>query len=130
VEALELYAHIRHATKWDWRRPIDQGMVAFAVAVVIRIGVGSAVASAFAGSHQVSGPLAAFTLGIAAPIVVARLAKAVPLTAAQDDPGQTAPAAHQIGIHARTGIPLGADHGDNGHQAVPEDVTAGESDAS
>jgi hypothetical protein len=128
VEALELYAHIRHAKRWNWRRPIDQGMVAFVVALVIRIGVGSAVASAFAGSHQVSGPLAAFTLGIAAPIVVARLAKSVPLTVGQDDLDQTAPAAHHV--HASTGATLGKSHDGNGLQAVTEAIAAGESDAS
>src|SRR5690242_7665931 len=80
VEALELYAHIRHAPKWDWRCPIDQGMAAFVVAVVLRVSVGAALAAAFAGSNQVSGPLAAFTLGVAAPVVVERLARAIPLT--------------------------------------------------
>lgn len=120
VEALDLYAHIRRTPKWDWRCPIDQGMVAFVVAVVLRVGVGAALAAAFAGSHQVSGPLAAFALGVASPLVVARLAKMIPLSDGQNDSTRSTTATHQVGFSAGGGahLPVGA-----------EDLAAGESDA-
>ncbi|WP_141578552.1 hypothetical protein [Actinomadura sp. WMMA1423] len=80
VEALELYAQIhRSRRRWSWRRPIPQGLTAFAVSVLIRLAVGAAVAAALAASGQVSGPLAAFGLGVAAPLVIEKLARLVPL---------------------------------------------------
>jgi hypothetical protein len=85
VEALELYAHIRRTPAWNWHRPIDQGMPAFTVAVLLRVAVGALVAAALTAGHQVSGPLAALALGAAASVAVARLARAVPLTT---EPGQ------------------------------------------
>jgi hypothetical protein len=85
VESLELYATIRRTPRWNWRRPIPQGMVAFVISVVIRIGVGAVLAAASAGSGQVSGSLAAFGLGIGAPLVIEKLARAVALTSAAAD---------------------------------------------
>jgi hypothetical protein len=134
VEALALHAHIRRMPKWDWRRPIDQGMVAFVVVVALRVGVGSALAAAFAGSHQVSGPLAAFTLGVAAPVVVERLAKFIPLTYSQDDSdspddsGQPA-AVQDQSAHVVMPTALDASQDGNEHQPETSDITAGDSDA-
>jgi len=45
--------------------------------VVIRIGAGALLTAATAGSGQISGPLAAFGLGIAAPLVIEKLARGV-----------------------------------------------------
>lgn len=81
VEALELYVRIRRTPKWNWRQPIPQGMAAFAVSVLVRLGVGAVLAAATAGSRQISSPLAAFGLGVAAPLVIEKLARGVPLTA-------------------------------------------------
>jgi hypothetical protein len=80
VEALWLYSSIRKAAHWSWRRPIPQGLAAYLISVVARVGVGAAVAAAAAGTGQVSGTLAAFGLGIGAPLVVEKLAQNVPLT--------------------------------------------------
>lgn len=79
VEALELCAHVRRSPNWTWRRPIDQGMTAFTIAVLLRVAVGAVLAATLAGGHQVSGPLAALAVGAASSVVVARLAQAVPL---------------------------------------------------
>ncbi|GAA2613126.1 hypothetical protein SMC26_14240 [Actinomadura fulvescens] len=79
VEALELYAHIRSRRRWSWRRPIPQGMAAFWVSVLIRVGVGGVVAAAMAHDGQVAGAVAAFGLGVAAPLVIEKLARLVPL---------------------------------------------------
>ena len=79
VEGLTLYSHIRVTRRWDWRRPIPQGLAAFLISICIRAGAGAGLAAAAAGSGQVSGSLAAFGLGVAAPLVVAKLAQTVPL---------------------------------------------------
>ncbi|WP_433461853.1 hypothetical protein [Spirillospora sp. CA-128828] len=80
VEALELYASIRRSTRrWTWRRPIPQGMAAFVVSIVIRMGAGGTVAAALAQDGQVAGALAALGLGVAAPLVIEKLARVVPL---------------------------------------------------
>jgi hypothetical protein len=86
VESLELYARIRRTPRWNWRQPIPQGMTAFVISVLIRIGVGAVLAAAGAGSGQVSSSLAAFGLGIGAPLVIEKLARAVPLTNAAVGP--------------------------------------------
>lgn len=82
VESLELYARIRRTPRWNWRQPIPQGMTAFVISVVIRVGVGAVLAAASASSGQVSSSLTAFGLGIGAPLVIEKLARAVPLTTA------------------------------------------------
>jgi hypothetical protein len=81
VEALWLYSRIRSDLLWSWRRPIPQGLTAYLISLVARVGVGAGVAAAAAGSSQVSGPLATFGLGVGAPLVVEKLAQTVPLTA-------------------------------------------------
>lgn len=85
VEALWLHSHIRRSKHWSWRRPIPQGLDAYLISVVLRAGVGAGLASAAAGSGQVSGAIAAFGIGVAAPLIVQKLAQAVPLTGALDD---------------------------------------------
>jgi len=80
VEALELYSLIRHSRRWSWRKPIPQGLTAYIISVVLRAGAGAALAAAAAGSSQVSGTFAAFALGVAAPLVVEKLTRAVPLS--------------------------------------------------
>ncbi|WP_242911447.1 hypothetical protein [Actinomadura terrae] len=81
VEALELYTHIRRSRRrWNWRRPIPQGMAAFVVSVVIRVGVGGTVAAVMAWDGQIVGAIGAFGAGVAAPLVIERLFRLVPLT--------------------------------------------------
>lgn len=92
VEALWLHAHIRRAARWSWRKPIRQGLAAYLISVILRVGVGAAVAAAAAGSGQASGTVAAFALGVAAPLVVQKLARGIPLT---DQPEATVPAVAQ-----------------------------------
>jgi hypothetical protein len=81
VEALWLHTHIRGAKgHWSWRRPIPQGLTAYVISVVARVGVGGLVAGAAAGSGRVSSALVAFGLGVGAPLAVEKLAQVVPLT--------------------------------------------------
>src|ERR1044071_9593079 len=79
VEALALYGLIRRSENWSWRRPISQGLSAYLISVILRMGAGGVLAAAAAGSQQVSGPFAAFGLGVAAPLVVEKLSRAIPL---------------------------------------------------
>ena len=58
VEALALYSLIRGSRRWSWRRPIPQGLVAYVISVVLRVGAGAGLAAAASGSRQVSGTLA------------------------------------------------------------------------
>ncbi|MFC6879375.1 MULTISPECIES: hypothetical protein [Actinomadura] len=54
-------------------------MAAFWVSVLIRVGVGGVVVAAMARDGQVAGAVAAFGLGVAAPLVIEKLARLVPL---------------------------------------------------
>jgi hypothetical protein len=49
------------------------------LSVVIRVGVGAALAAAAASGKQVAGAFGAFGLGVAAPLVIEKLARAVPV---------------------------------------------------
>ena len=80
VEALALHTTIRSTPQWNWRRPIPQGMPAYLISIVVRLGAGAALAAAAAGSGQVSGSFAAFGLGVAAPLIVQKLSQIIPLT--------------------------------------------------
>lgn len=60
--------------------PIPQGLVAYVLSVVIRVGVGAALAATAASGKQVAGAFGAFGLGVAAPLVIEKLARAVPVS--------------------------------------------------
>jgi len=71
VEALWLHTQIRGAKgHWSWRRPIPQGLTAYVISIMARVGVGGLVAAAAAGSGRVSSALVAFGLGVGAPLAV------------------------------------------------------------
>lgn len=91
VEGLELYARIRRAPGWTWRKPIPQGLASYLISVVIRGGLSAVVVAAAADGRQVVSVFAAFGLGVAAPLVIEKLARTVPLTLPADpvDAAQT-----------------------------------------
>jgi hypothetical protein len=95
VEALALYSMIRTSRRWSWRKPIPQGLAAYLISVILRAGAGAGLAAAAAGSGQVSGPFAAFALGIAAPLVVEKLSRAIPLTGSLTAPDQSSEQEHE-----------------------------------
>ena len=104
VELLWLHTQIRKAKRgWSWRRPIPQGLTAYVISVVARVGVGGLVAAAAAGSGRVSSSLVAFGLGVGAPLAVEKLAQAVPLTGHL--PNEPDP--HAAGPPAATGDEVG-----------------------
>jgi hypothetical protein len=69
IEASELYVALRRARRWPWKVEGEVGFPAFAVSVVIRGGLGFGLAVALAGTHQVSGPVGAIAVGVAAPFI-------------------------------------------------------------
>jgi hypothetical protein len=79
VEALALHSMIRGASDWSWRKPIPQGLLAYLISVFLRAGASAGLAAAVAGSGQVAGPFAAFALGVAAPLMIEKLSRAIPL---------------------------------------------------
>jgi hypothetical protein len=104
VEALALYSRIHATPAWNWRHPIPQGLAAYLISVILRAGAGAALAGAAAGSHQVSGPFAAFALGVAAPLIVEKLSKTIPLAGTVPaETHQITPAAARPPAHAEKG---------------------------
>lgn len=81
VEGLELYARIHRTRGWSWRKPIPQGLAPYLLSIVIRGGFSVGVATAAAASQQVVGAFAIFGIGVAAPLVIEKLAQSIPLTA-------------------------------------------------
>lgn len=88
VEGLDLYGAVRRRGCWPWRAggPREVGAVGYVVAEMIRLLIGSVLASALAESGQITTAFGALAVGVAAPLIVERLARAIPLT----DSGQHA----------------------------------------
>jgi hypothetical protein len=83
VEGLDLYTALRRRCCWPWRASgPEAGPVAYAVAETIRLIIGGGLAWAAADSGQITSPIGALAVGVAAPVIVERLTRAVPL----DDP--------------------------------------------
>lgn len=84
VEALEFLRAIRRAAGMPWknedgtRNPAEPGPGALAISVVIRMGIGGGLAAAAGASGQVSGPLAAITIGVAAPLIIEQFGGQMP----------------------------------------------------
>lgn len=88
VEGLDLYAAVRRHGCWPWRvrGPREVGAVGYVVAELIRLVIGSVLASALAESSQVTTAFGALAVGVAAPLIVERLTRAIPLTDAVQHP--------------------------------------------
>lgn len=97
VEGLELYVAVRQKGKWPWRvdgeSENDQaGPLAYVIAETIRMVIGGILAGASAASGQVTGPLAAVAIGVAAPVMVGHLTALLPIPAlAAADPAAGSP---------------------------------------
>lgn len=90
VEALELYGYIRKTPKWSWRTPIHEiPFGGYVLSIILRCGIGGLVVAAAAAGGQVGGAFGAFGLGVAAPLVIEKLTRAIPLS---DSTGVTDPA--------------------------------------
>ncbi|WP_051054332.1 hypothetical protein [Frankia sp. QA3] len=106
VEGLDLYTAVRRSGRWPWRtgRPRAVGAWAYLVAEVVRLAIGAGLAAAAGASGQVTTAFAAVAVGIAAPLVVERLARAIPLDSAGTGPPAAPPAPGPAG----TGVPAQA----------------------
>ncbi|MFB9237071.1 hypothetical protein ACFFWC_16160 [Plantactinospora siamensis] len=77
AEALNLYGMMRPTTEskgrwqWPWRDPRDRPIMLLAIA--LRAFAGTLLAAVTAASGLATSPLAAFNLGITAPLVIAKL---------------------------------------------------------
>ncbi|WP_462188490.1 MULTISPECIES: hypothetical protein [unclassified Frankia] len=96
VEGLDLYTTVRRRGRWPWQTGKSQeaGPWAYLVAELVRLAIGAGLAAAAGASGQVDTAFAALAVGVAAPLVVERLARAVPLdprTAAATEPAVSNP---------------------------------------
>ena len=83
VELWNLHRLTRQ-TAWSWRRPIPQGLSAYVTAALTRLAIGAIVAAAAAAGDEIRGVWVAFGLGVAAPVVIQRLAADVPLAGGEE----------------------------------------------
>ncbi|APU14101.1 MULTISPECIES: hypothetical protein [Actinoalloteichus] len=81
VEGLEFSGAIRRTGNWPWRIPGEPGPLPLLVSVLIRLGVGSGLAAAAGITGQVSGPFGALAIGVAAPLLVEQITRALPAAA-------------------------------------------------
>jgi len=82
VEGLDLYAALRRRGCWPWqvRGPREVGALGYFVAELVRLVIGGGLAWALAESEQLTTPVGALAVGVAAPLIVERLIRSVPLT--------------------------------------------------
>lgn len=104
IEGLDFYGSVRKKRRLPWRTPDtpdDVGPGAYVVATAIRLLIGAGLASASVATAQVSGAWGAVGIGAAAPAVLERLLKAVPLDEDPVPPARDAlngaPAAEAVG---------------------------------
>lgn len=75
VEGLEFATAVRRIGNWPWRDPAEVRPLPFIVSTVIRVGVGGGLAAAYGIQGQITGPVAAVTLGVAAPLLLDQMGK-------------------------------------------------------
>ncbi len=78
VEGLEFAGAIRRTGSWPWRSRGEAGPAPMLVSVLIRLTVGAGLALAAGWSDQVSGPVGALAIGVAAPLFVEQMARQLP----------------------------------------------------
>lgn len=85
------------APRWPWRDENDKPRIdGYTIAVACRIAMGTGLNAVYAAAHQIDGPLAAVTIGIAAPLIIQHMAVQVP----PDPAPQTDPSAPEIAVPA------------------------------
>lgn len=89
IEAYALRAAVTAVggARWPWVDEQGRRVVAgYAVAVACRMVMGVGLNAVYAAAHQIAGPLAAVTMGIAAPLILQHMAAQRP-----EAPGTTVP---------------------------------------
>lgn len=79
VEGLEWAAAMRRG-RWPWNKKVKAGPLL--VSVVIRLGVGSGLAAAVGASGPIS-VLSAVSVGVAAPLIIEKVAQQIPIGVAE-----------------------------------------------
>lgn len=87
VEAIEFSGAISRVKGWPWRTKGETPPLPLAVSVMIRVGLGFGLASAAGQAGAISGPWGAIAVGVAAPLLLAQMAKQVPRSDDRDPPG-------------------------------------------
>ena len=77
IEGVQFSGAIRKTGGWPWLDPGEPGPWPFAASVLIRLGVGTGLASAVAHSQQINAFIAVI-FGIAAPLIVETLSRHAP----------------------------------------------------
>jgi hypothetical protein len=97
LEGLEFSVLLRRHRCWPWQVDADTaggaaaGPLGYFLAEMVRLAVGGILGAGFAG--QVTGPIPALAIGVAAPAIVGRLTTYVPLPEAPPDLAVTFPPA-------------------------------------
>lgn len=94
VEAVELRRAIQKTKGWPWRDPDEPSFGPWLTAILLRLAASAGLAYGFGAGGQISGALGALTAGIAAPLVIEKLASQIPGAMLRPDPAVApAPAA-------------------------------------
>ncbi|MCP2164223.1 hypothetical protein [Goodfellowiella coeruleoviolacea] len=104
VEGLEFSTAIRRNKGWPWQNDNGIGPLPLLISVIIRLGIGSGLATAAGLSDQVSGPFGALAVGIAAPLLVEQLARQIPLN--PTPPPETPPTGQPPAAPAEPPMPV------------------------
>jgi hypothetical protein len=80
VDAIQFQGAIRRTGQWPWRVKGEPGLGPLLASVVLRVGLGFGLALAAGQTDQVSGPLGAIAVGVAAPWVIEQMARRVQVT--------------------------------------------------
>lgn len=93
VEGLDFITAVRRHGRWPWRvpGPLEVGAPGYLVAELIRLIIGGGLASAMAVSGQSTSAVSALAVGVAAPLIVERLSRAIPLAGSAEQAGNRPP---------------------------------------
>ncbi len=86
VEAVELRRAIQKTKGWPWRDPDEPSFGPWLTAILLRLAASAGLAFAAGAGEQVSGPFGALSIGIAAPLVIEKLASQIPAAMPRPDP--------------------------------------------
>lgn len=96
VEAVEWQAAIRRTRDFPWRAEGEPALAPMLLAVLLRLAAGAGLAFAAGTDHQVNGPFGALAVGIAAPLIVEKLASQVPVGTPVSPQKSSPPAASEL----------------------------------
>src|SRR5262245_39070739 len=86
IEGLELSFWLRRPRgEWPWKGPGRYDLFPFLIALAIRFAVSAMLAGAAGRGGVIDGAFSAMTIGVAAPLIVEKMAGRVALTGGPDD---------------------------------------------